>query len=511
MPAGKPMMTFFKTAIAAVIFGFLIFSLWQVPGYPQNPVGCDPFGYQRQAELFRTEGLAGFDTALTIPAGPALLEVARGLGLPPEQWSEAVAPHCHHYVARTDKVILQYPVGTGALMALFPGPAEERALRITSVAAIVLIFFFLLSQTSSLLGIVVVAALASETIDVVAAEAGSPSVWPAVAAATAIGVLMALCFRHPRRSLLLALGVLIGLSVSIRLSNGLFAVGPVAVLLLNWARYRNMSWLRLTFWMLAGLAIGSVPLLYANFVDAGSVFATTYGTSDAAPPHFSLPQLTKAIAFYFSAPKTGAYLLVSILLLLIAAVVKFRSHGMLLLSTAMIVAISLMYFLNKDILITYYLEPTAALILAVVAANWAFAVPEAAPAHRGLWLAAAALPVVALTGFVCATLPKVGGNTEVDPAVAARLADKPMVWANVSTGYFVLLSGVYSAKLVFADASVQDRLVAGLFEAHVPQLFVVEDDPMTAIITRLSKDWSFASVGSAYGKPVLELLGPVAL
>ena len=70
-----------------------------------------------------------------------------------------------------------------------------------------------------------------------------------------------------------------------------------------------------------------------------------------------------------------------------------------------------------------------------------------------------------------------------------------MVWANVSTGYFVLLSRVYAAKLVFADPAVQDRLVAGLFAAHVPQLFSVEDDAMTAIVARLSKDWRFTSIG----------------
>ena len=482
-----------KTALAAAIFAFAVFSLWQVPGYPQNPVGCDPFGYQRQAELFRTKGIGGFDTALNIPAGPALLGVARGLGLPAEQWSEAVAPHCHHYVARTDKVILQCPVGTGALMALFPGPAEERALRITSVAAVVLIFFFLLSQADSLPGILIVAALASETIDVVAAEAGSPSVWPAVVAATAIGVLMAVSFRHPRRALLFALGLLIGLSVAIRLSNALFAAGPVAVLLFNWARHRDASWLRLTLWLVAGLAIGSGPLLYANLVDAGSVFATTYGTADSAPPHFSLPQLAKGIAFYASAPKTGAFLLVSLLLLPIAAALKFSSHGALYLSTAIIVALSLAYFLNKDILISYYLEPMAAFILAVIAASWADAVSATAPAHRRPWLAAMAVPVVALSGVVCATLPTVAGNTGVDAPVAARLAAKPMVWANVSTGYFV-----------------QDRLVAGLFAAHVPQLFSVEDDAMTAIVARLSKDWCFTSIGAAYGNPVVELIGPAS-
>lgn len=85
-----------------------------------QPVGCDPFGYARQARLFREHGLKGFDTAIHTEQAEALVSVAKRKLAGSETWYEPTAPHCHHYVPSSGKVILQYPPGTGAILALFP-------------------------------------------------------------------------------------------------------------------------------------------------------------------------------------------------------------------------------------------------------------------------------------------------------------------------------------------------------------------------------------------------------
>src|SRR4029079_6000916 len=70
--------------------------------------GCDAFGYLRQAALFRSEGAKGIDTELMPDVSRPLVAIAKSTGLAPEEWSQAIAPHCHHYKPATDKVVLQY-------------------------------------------------------------------------------------------------------------------------------------------------------------------------------------------------------------------------------------------------------------------------------------------------------------------------------------------------------------------------------------------------------------------
>jgi hypothetical protein len=94
--------------------------------FVEDARGCDWFGYLRQARLFRENGpIGGLDTALRDDRTRYLVGVAKATGLDPDVWDYGVAPYCHHYKPRTDRVVLQYPPGTGFVHALWPEEGRQ--------------------------------------------------------------------------------------------------------------------------------------------------------------------------------------------------------------------------------------------------------------------------------------------------------------------------------------------------------------------------------------------------
>jgi hypothetical protein len=115
----------------------------------------------------------------------------------------------------------------------------------------------------------------------------SYSVPPTMMVCAAAGLLTAkfLSAEQRHRSVLIALvGLLIGLSVNFRLPNLFLASGYC----LYFAGAFLLTRTRATFLQGAvfgiALLVGMAPTLVANAINAGSPFATTYGSVDAAPP-----------------------------------------------------------------------------------------------------------------------------------------------------------------------------------------------------------------------------------
>ncbi len=327
-----------RAICTALVAWALVWLMWQVPSYQQNPLGCDAFGYMRQAQLLRTKGLGGIDTSLTLAPEPQILEAAKQSAGPVEGWAEAIAPHCHHYVARTDKVIIQYPIGTGALMALFPEQSEERTLFIWSAVVATFVFFALLSLSRKIESLVALSAVAVGVAWVISSEQGSPSVWPAIATAC-IGALCSVAIVRSAGIRTAALGALIiALSASIRLSNALLIVGPIAAMGGRWILRRTKRELVLFVAAGCGFVGGLGPILVANAVNAGSIFSTTYGSGDAAPPVFSLEQIDRAARFYLTNTAPGILIIAAIVLCAIEGVRVRASSALWAVATIVLVA-----------------------------------------------------------------------------------------------------------------------------------------------------------------------------
>ena len=120
-------------------------------------LGCDYFGYLRQARLFQQRGLiGGLDTALTDENTIYLIAKLKGLA-EPSRWDHAVGPHCHNYKASTDSVVLQYPPLTGLLLSLFPEGIQMRM----SLALVGIVLVGFLSLTAINSGVAAVPLLAA--------------------------------------------------------------------------------------------------------------------------------------------------------------------------------------------------------------------------------------------------------------------------------------------------------------------------------------------------------------
>jgi hypothetical protein len=89
--------------------------------------------------------------------------------------------------------------------------------------------------------------------------------------------------RH-RLGLLALVGLLIGLSVNLRLPNLLLSAGYCLYLAGAFGLARNRETLLQGAAFGVALLIGMAPTLVANAINAGSPFTTTYGGPDVAPP-----------------------------------------------------------------------------------------------------------------------------------------------------------------------------------------------------------------------------------
>ncbi len=103
-------------------------------------------------------------------------------------------------------------------------------------------------------------------------------------------------------------------------------------------------------------AIGLVPTLVANAINAGSPFSTTYSSVDALPPDFSF-----AILRDYVADMQGGLIILALVWAGVALAFNRRK------AAATIVAVNLVsnlaFFLTHPIATPYYLMPTAMLSL----------------------------------------------------------------------------------------------------------------------------------------------------
>lgn len=246
----------------------------------------DDVCYLRQAHLFQKFGLGGIDTNITYDGDDYLKNKLKAIGF--AEWNDVKRVPCHTYIPVADKYVMQYPPGTGAALALFPGGYQVIPLY---VLANVTIFAFALfglfrAREPATLALAAVFGLAALYLMVNPAKA-SYSVPPTMMVCAAAGLLTARFFASPapHRPLLIALvGLLIGLSVNFRLPNLFLAAGYCLYLAGAFLLART----RQTF--LQGLAfgvaflVGIAPTLIANAINAGSPFSTTYSSVDVVPP-----------------------------------------------------------------------------------------------------------------------------------------------------------------------------------------------------------------------------------
>jgi hypothetical protein len=195
----------------------------------------------------------------------------------------------------------------------------------------------------------------------------SYSVAPTLAVCAIAGYLTALWLVCSRQSVWLPMliGVSLGLSVNLRLPNLWLAAGYV--LFLGAAFLRRPANIRFAQALGFGIAAiaGMAPTLIAQAINAGSPFATTYGSVDALAPSLDLAvlgQYLRNLQFVLVMLGIG-----SATLLLWRGEGGLRQTG---LFVAGNLALNLVFFLSHPIFTQYYIMPIAMLSLWSMCFAW---------------------------------------------------------------------------------------------------------------------------------------------
>lgn len=245
----------------------------------------DDICYLRQAHLFQLHGIGGLDTDASRDEDHFLQGKLNEIGFPAGH-----PPPCHPPTA-SGKYVMQYPPGTGFVLALFSQGHQVVPLYV-SVNLIVCGFALLaIFRARSLSSVVAAGVFGALTVYMMINPAkASYSIAPTMALCAVVGYLTALWLIKTKDNvwLVLLIGLLLGLSVNLRLPNLFLAAGYVLFLGVTFLRSRTVA--AFVRGLVFGLAftIGMVPTLVANAINAGSPFATTYSPDDATAPEINL-------------------------------------------------------------------------------------------------------------------------------------------------------------------------------------------------------------------------------
>jgi hypothetical protein len=355
-------MPYWKVLGALVVLAVLAGNVWSMSHWSESRGVYDDVCYLRQAHLFQRFGPGGLDTDIARDDDHYLSAKLREIGYP--GWSDPAMAPCHVQMPATHKRVLQYPPGTGLVMALFPAGFQVIPLY---VAASIVVFGVALAAIAAALSLpaLILATLFGDLAVylMINPAKASYSMAPTMATCALAGFLTTRMFAasRPGHRLLLSLaaGLLIGLAVDFRLSNLFLASGYLLFFAFCWLWSRKAeTLLQGAVFGLACLA-GMAPTLLANAINAGSVFSTTYGAADATAPDFS-----------FGIVRQYAADLQFLLLALAAAatVLILRRRGgsgirNVALVTAGNLAVNLAFFLSHPVFTPYYTVPVAMLSL----------------------------------------------------------------------------------------------------------------------------------------------------
>jgi len=355
-------MTSLRLLCGLVCFLVLASNVWSMSRWSEARGVYDDVCYLRQAHLFQRFGLGGFDTDITRDDDHYLASKLKEIGFP--TWNDPATAPCHPPMAASGKRVIQYPPGTGLVLALFPQGHQVIPLYVT--ASVILFGFVLLAifTARTPASILLTGAFGVLAIYMMINPAkASYSVAPTIVTCVLAGYLTAswLIAAPARRQVLIAtvLGLILGLSVNFRLPNLFLSSGYVLFLLGAFLSARTMRTFMQSVGFGAAYLVGMAPTLVANAINAGSPLATTYGGPDVAPPGFSFDVVWQYLAD----------LQFVLLLLAVSWTARIflvhREEGIR--QVALIVAanllVNLAFFLSHPIVTPYYTIPIAMLSL----------------------------------------------------------------------------------------------------------------------------------------------------
>jgi hypothetical protein len=475
---------------------------------------CDPFGYLRMAREVRRAvsnlALPQFD--LDSPQTRLLIELMQSRDVPLHLWEEVVAPHAHHYFPQKGSVGVQYPPGTGFMLALFPEGQAVDGLNRATIALFLVIGFLVLIFAGTrqawvsagfvamalYLGLVMLRKIGTDSFSINAALA--PLLLGFLCIFAALGLRS-----WPGRDRLawvtaLMGGCLLGFTVLIRLPIILLMPG---LLMLLWPRSWRPSLQDLVMPFGLGIMVtGIVPLLAHQSYMTGAWYLPTYGSADSAPP--SLEPLWANLRYYLGGGRGSQHNWALLALCIgVGGFLLYRprhqptrlelSWTRLTVSALTLWGVPTVYFLMHHIAISYYSIPAtfgAVLLTALGALTIECCAPPAGlrsqSARRGRlrWTALALALVPGMATLVPAWLAYARGVVPIErPArqfvLPAELsATQAWIWADLLSGTFWYHGHKPAFKIGFTDPETRALLYRFAFERGEPQYLISDSATM---------------------------------
>jgi hypothetical protein len=349
---------------ALCAIGFLVVlasNVLSISGWNEIRGVYDDICYLRQAHLFQTLGPGGLDTDISGDADHYLSSRLKEIDFP--TWSDPTTAPCHTLMPETNRRVIQYPPGTGFLLALFPSGFQVIPLYV--LASVVAFGFALaaIAYASTVFSLMLVAAFGDAVIYLmINPTKASYSMAPTMMVCALAGYLTAKLFveRKRRHRLLLTglIGLLLGLAVNFRLPNLFLASGYGLFFFASFLLSRNRETLLQGFTFGVAFVAGLAPTLLANAVNAGSPFSTTYGSGDVVPPELN----SGVLQSYFVD--------LQFVLLIIAGawtglILRLRRSGVTGVAVVIIgnLVVNLLFFMTHPVFTPYYTIPVAMLSL----------------------------------------------------------------------------------------------------------------------------------------------------
>jgi len=464
----------------------------------------DDICYLRQAHLFRTHGLIG---GLDTDNAPAryVFKKANELGL------TGLLPTslpCHSYIAATDKMVMQYPPGTGAMLALFAPFSQATGLYLLGSTIILLLVCGAILTAATLASLAATCATGWLTLYMMV-NPGKSSYSMALTMPLCIVLAIATVQMFAARSqqwryaFAALAGLLLGIGVTVRLSSAFLAAGFLIVFAVRAARRRTLESLVQPVLFGAMALVGMLPEFAANVVNTGNPFVTAYGGGDTAAPDLSWANLETQIRWYFS--HTHGVVTLLALGALAAALATLREHRAALWIASATLLINLAYFLTHTISSQYYSVPPAlfGLWTAVVAFHGASSATQPrrdlGNARRAAILAAVAIGIGSVWLWLGAPRAPLPPPSDVAFEPQAVVWVEGEGWSNGPGRQFEYRLKRHAASgLDRLPRAAQDKIIGAVAADRRPQYFVAADDGMKEIVNRIGAPLA----GRAFGLDV---------
>jgi hypothetical protein len=357
-----PSLKTLKILDACVCLIIFASNIWTMSRWSEARGVYDDVCYLQQAHLFQRFGLHGIDTNFVSDDDNWVSIKLKEINFP--SWQNPLTAPCHTPIEATKKLVLQYPPGTGFVLALFREGFQVVPMYVSAMTLVLLCALAAIARANTASRILVASAFGCAAIYFMVNPAkASYSIAPTMVVCALAGLLTALLFkvRAPGQRLLvtLSLGLLLGLSVNFRLPNLFLSVGYCLFFLGAFIASRRLEAFLEGASFGAAYLVGMAPTLWANAVNAGSPLSTTYGPGDAVPMDWSfsiVPQYLRDLQ--------GPLLILTVAWTA-AVIVSRRVQGSR--PVAYIAAgnlvVGLTYFMTHPIFTPYYTIPLAMLSL----------------------------------------------------------------------------------------------------------------------------------------------------